>query len=201
MYTSHSMTLCKLLHLHKPQAHTDWLTPEGATPGDLEAQRVVAEHRKRLWWQSYCMNQTVATELGVPAVEMKVPTGLDLPTAAGLHDQDLDQFFDPHVFTAHIQLCEIKRDISEIVVNLLQLTNHEQIQDALEPSMMTLRKWKDGLPPHLFFEFEDGMPASLFEQPCARGIASLYLRYHQVGALVPEQTENVIWHLLTMMTW
>ncbi|KAJ4212558.1 hypothetical protein NW759_011595 [Fusarium solani] len=173
LYASQSITLAKLLHLDKAQPYHS----KDAANQTSNHQRVTSEHMRRLWWTSYCMDRMVATELGLTPTQWTIPQAVSLPSSAGLMSQDMDQFFDPAILAAQIQLCEIKRRVWDTVTGLLRTPDYHSILNAIQPCLDLLQNWKEGLPGHMALRFDTCQ--TMFNLPCARGLASLYLRYHQ----------------------
>ncbi|KAM0435903.1 hypothetical protein ACHAPT_002795 [Fusarium lateritium] len=173
LYASQSITLAKLLHLDKPQPYE----PKEAASQTSNHQRATSEHMRRLWWTSYCMDRMVATELGLTPTQWTIPQAVSLPSSAGLMAEDMDQFFDPAILAAQIQLCEIKRRVGDTVTGLLRTPDYHSILNAVQPCLDLLQSWKESLPGHMGLRFDTCQ--SMFNLPCARGLASLYLRYHQ----------------------
>ncbi|KAH8892981.1 hypothetical protein GQ53DRAFT_793732 [Thozetella sp. PMI_491] len=174
VYASQSVTLAKLLHMDRPQPNV-----AGCSPVQIQdSRRVVNEHMVRLWWTAFCMDRMVAAELGVSPVQTNIPE-VQLPSSTHLLREDLPQFFDPHVLTAHTQLCEMKRRVANTVTGLLRNSNGYDIFGTLQPCLDELHQWRQRLPSHLEFCFDSGIPPTMRELPSARGVASLYLRYHQ----------------------
>lgn len=139
------------------------------------------EHRKRLWWTSYCIDRMTSTELGVAPAFSCVPEGMQLPSSAGLAPEEAEQFSDPSLLTATAQLCEIKRDV---VRTAAQHGGSEERLDAIQASLDMLQQWRAGLPAAMDFTFEDNLPKRLMESRHGRILASIYLRYHQVSLLL-----------------
>ncbi|KAH6886938.1 hypothetical protein B0T10DRAFT_575332 [Thelonectria olida] len=173
VYASQSIALAKLLYLNKQQPYR----PKDVLNGSEPPQRVTDEHMRRLWWTSYCMDRMVATELGLSPTHWTIPPRLQPPSSSDLGPEDLDQFFDPAILVAQIQVCEIKRNVADTVTGLLQTSDHQSILDAIQPCFELLQNWKESLPAHMVLNFDSGR--SLLALPCARGLASLYLRYNQ----------------------
>ena len=146
-----------------------------------DPQRIVNEHRARLWWTSYCMEIMVATELGVSSLNATALDGLGLPSSINLPTQDSDQFFESHILEAQVQLCDIKRQVFDTVGTLFFISNRQQILSALKPCLDLLRSWRESLKPYMAFEFSNGIPADMLALSCVRGVTSVYLRYHQVN--------------------
>ncbi|KAF4832791.1 Proline utilization trans-activator [Colletotrichum tropicale] len=175
-YASQSCALAKLLHLHKPVT--------AQTPVDAEQNvRVMNEHRKRLWWTSYCMDRMISTELGVSPALASVPEGMQLPCSAGFTSEDLEQFSDPSLLTASTQLCEIKRHV------VITAAQHSDVDDGrrldiIKPCIDMLHDWRANLPSNMTFTFEDSLPTRLMEAQYGRILASIYMRYHQCSILL-----------------
>ncbi|KAF4810714.1 Proline utilization trans-activator [Colletotrichum siamense] len=159
------------LILHKPKT--------AQTPIDADQNiRVMNEHRKRLWWTSYCMDRMISTELGVSPALASVPEGMQLPCSAGLTSEELEQFSDPSLLTASTQLCEIKR---HVVITAAQHSDvdDERRLDIIKPCIDMLQEWRNNLPGNMTFTFEDSLPTRLMEAQFGRILASIYMRYHQ----------------------
>ncbi|KAM0327548.1 hypothetical protein ACHAQA_005839 [Verticillium albo-atrum] len=171
-YASQSIALSKLLHLNKPR------TFRGTTNQPGVSARVHNEHRKRLWWTSYCMDRMTTTELGLSPLQTVTPDTVELPSTADLTPSELEEFFDAHVLAAQAQMCEIKRNVANTVTRHLRVPDSERTLDALKPCLDMLQHWRFSLPIHMSFEFENGIPAKMMELPVARVLSSLYLRYN-----------------------
>lgn len=168
-YAGQSVRLARLLRLDEPYPFND-------------VEHVEVEHRKRVWWTSYCMDRMVSTELGLAATNDNLGQRLQLPLSKGLSPDEIEEFFNPHLLAAQVQLCTIKSKVVETV------TTHPSIGDAvwpvdvIRPSLDMLQNWRKELPQHMSFTFESGISPRMLELPFVRVLASLYLRYHQVGA-------------------
>ncbi|KAH7316983.1 hypothetical protein B0I35DRAFT_354350 [Stachybotrys elegans] len=143
------------------------------------------EHRKRLWWTSFCMERMVATELGLPPSPATRSAQIDLPWAGDLPIEERHQFFDGSLLTLHCSLCEIKCQILDAVGRVGQesITEEKLIQE-LWPCLDTLWAWRESMPQCLHFEFASGIPPDMHKLSSMRGVASLYLRYHQCFILL-----------------
>lgn len=172
MYASQSMTLAKLLHLDKPRFRSS----SALAPQNSREQACLNEHRKQLWWTSYCMDRMVATELGVDPFQAAIPEGMQLPSTAHIAAEDIDQFFYTDILAAQAKLYDIKHKVATTVSRVLWTSNEEEILNALSPCLELLKQWWRDLPSHLQFEFDNGVPP----MPYGRLTSSLYLRYHQV---------------------
>ncbi|KAK0375362.1 hypothetical protein CLIM01_07261 [Colletotrichum limetticola] len=175
-YASQSVALAKLLHLHKPH-------PLPKAPDQQRQVRVMNEHRKRLWWTSYCMDRMISTELGVAAAVACVPEGMQLPSSAGLDAEDLEEFSDPGLLTMQTQLCEIKRNVVRTAAQHVDVDDERRLE-IIKPCLDTLKEWRTSLPQQVAFTFEESLPTRLMEAPHGRILASTYMRYHQCFILL-----------------
>lgn len=174
-YAAQSISLAKLLSLDKPELPGDLVL------GQVGQERVIQEHRKRVWWTSYCMNRMVSTELGIPPAHEPASRDLQLPSSAHLAPDDEEEFFDPKLLTAQTQLCQIKFKVVETASHHLQMSADGSPLDILGPCLTTLQEWRQHLPRGMSFTFDNGIPKEMLGLPAARVVASLYLRYHQVS--------------------
>ncbi|KAL0939771.1 uncharacterized protein CTRU02_206381 [Colletotrichum truncatum] len=175
-YASQSVALAKLLQLHKPRA-----LPESTT--ERESVCMENEHRKRLWWTSYCMDRMISLELGVTPTLASVPEGMKLPSSFGLTPEQSEEFSDPSLLTASIQLCEIKRNVIVTAAQHGDIDDEKRL-DAIKPCIDMLQQWRAGLPQAMAFSFDDDLPTRLMEAQYGRILASIYLRYHQCYILL-----------------
>lgn len=125
------------------------------------------------------MDRMVAAELGVCPTHSQATLhdGVPLPSSNELLPEDYDQFFDPYMFSAQIQLGEIKRKVADTVGGLHRTARRQEILDTISPCLARLQDWKESLPAHMAIDVDNG--PRLFDLPWPRGLASLYLRYHQ----------------------
>ncbi|RBA20713.1 hypothetical protein FPRO05_08160 [Fusarium proliferatum] len=166
-YATQSLAVAKLLFLDR--------TPSSSASG----QEVILEHRKRLWWTSFCMERMVVAELGLAPAHAMNKFDAGLPSSRDIPESEMDQFFDPRVQTLQTQICEIKCQIMESVGHLRRVSDLETMLFELWPCFDTLRSWKEKVPSYISFDFKNGVPEEMSQRSCARGLASLYLRYHQ----------------------
>jgi hypothetical protein len=173
-YATQSLAVAKLLYLDK-----------SAVPSSNTEQQVLLEHKKRLWWTSFCMERMVVAELGISPAHGRSNLGLALPTAENIPESELNQFFDSRVLSLQTEMCEIKCQIIEAVSHLRQVSDLETMLFELWPCLSTLQSWRQHVPSSISFDFTKGVPVEMIYLPCARGLASLYLRYHQVCIMPP----------------
>ena len=179
-YAVQSISLAKLLSLDKPEPPSDLVTEQVA-----HEERIVQEHRRRVWWTSYCMNRMVSTELGIPPAHEPASRYLPLPASITLTPEEEEEFFDPELLTAQTQLCQIKFKVVETASHHIRMSADGRPLDVLDPCLTTLQEWRKHLPSGMSFTFDNGIPKKMLELPAARVVASLYLRYHQVFSPFP----------------
>ncbi|TDZ30867.1 putative transcriptional regulatory protein [Colletotrichum spinosum] len=175
-YASQSVALAKLLQLHKSGLEA------GSRFININS-RMINEHKKRLWWTSYCMDRMISIELGVAPALPSEPEGMQLPSSDGLTPEEMEEFANPMLLTASTQLCEIKYNVVRTAAQ------HGDVDDAsrlalLQPCINRLHEWRSCLPDAMTFEFENSLPTRLVEAPYGRILASIYLRYHQCFILL-----------------
>ncbi|CAI6092668.1 unnamed protein product [Clonostachys chloroleuca] len=172
-YATQSLAVAKLLYLDKV-----------ANSSSNTEQQVLLEHKKRLWWTSFCMERMVVAELGISPAHGRSNLGLALPTAENIPESELNQFFDSRVLSLQTEMCEIKCQIIEAVSHLRQVSDLETMLFELWPCLSTLQSWRQHVPSSISFDFMKGVPVEMIYLPCARGLASLYLRYHQCFTVI-----------------
>jgi proline utilization trans-activator len=166
MYAGQSARLCNMLQLHQASTSSDCSPME-------------REHRKRVWWSTFCLDRLTSTQRGLlPTLDVK-HTDLAYPTSVGLVAEDVGEFTDPDYLTARIQLTIIQANNSKSESLLGQDDGHN-IQAILRPMLQRLTAWKEALPGHMIFGMEDDMSKSTRSLPCMRSLANLHLRYNQV---------------------
>uniref|UniRef100_A0A8H7K8L2 Zn(2)-C6 fungal-type domain-containing protein n=1 Tax=Bionectria ochroleuca TaxID=29856 RepID=A0A8H7K8L2_BIOOC len=178
LYTSQSMALAKLLQLDKPSPP---LVAESLLRNNENALAI--EHRKRLWWTCFLMDRMISAELGLTPTEAIFPADNAPPCSKNISPGDLDQFFDSDLFGLQIRICELKLRVARIE-NLLRETSeyHDIIIQSLKESLDSLQDFRASIPNYMSLDFSKESSAAIFNLPWSRGIATLYLRYHQCYA-------------------
>ncbi|VUC38064.1 unnamed protein product [Clonostachys rosea] len=179
LYTSQSMALAKLLQLDRPSSSLGM----GSILGNNHNALSVNEHRKRLWWTCFCMDRMISAELGLTPTQTTFPADLPPPSSDNISPDDLDQFFDSGLFWLQIRICELKLRVA-CNESLLQEASeyHDDILQSLKESLDSLQEFGAYIPRYMSFDFSKEFPTAIFDLPWARGIATLYLRYHQCYA-------------------
>ncbi|KAL1860573.1 hypothetical protein VTK73DRAFT_7272 [Phialemonium thermophilum] len=178
-YSGQSIRLAKLLKLDESGSDNAAAFGSSAVVGRLES-----EHNKRVWWTSYCMDRMISTELGLVSSTDIAPDSPQMPSSHGLDPKDIEEFFNPDLLTAQVQLCSIKSTI------VLTVTRHAHTQhvlqplEVIQPCLDMLRRWRNEVPRYMSFSFEGGIPSAMSNLPFGRVLASLYLRYHQCFILL-----------------
>ncbi|KAL4783706.1 fungal-specific transcription factor domain-containing protein [Aspergillus varians] len=165
MYAGSSVRMCNMLQLHRAS------TSRGCS-------LVEKEHRKRLWWSTYCLDRMTSTQRGLLPTLHVDQTDLEYPSQAGLDLDDAHEFADPDYLTARIQLTIIQASISKGHSTFGHNVEHD-MENIIRPTLRRLRAWRAGLPDHMALQVETSMPSPTRSLPCMRSLANLYLRYNQ----------------------
>lgn len=146
-------------------------------PAPAPVSAIEREHRKRVWWTSFCIDRVTSAELGLQPFYTGITQGLEYPTSSTLSTEESEEFFDPELLTAHVNLCEIKTDV---VTTVSQLKNKDvdQPYEILGQCLERLNTWRKSLPPAFFSRF--GSTEHMTTSPESRLLSSISLRYHQV---------------------
>jgi hypothetical protein len=166
MYAGLSFRMASILKLHKPSPPSTPL---------LES-----EHRKRIWWTTYCIDRMTCTEMGLPPALQVHRVEQSYPDDSALLPADRAEFYDAETHTTQVQLAFIHADICENMKSIRKGdTMDVDVGDLTRPILQRLEEVRAGLPVHMSFDVEDGMPLAMKHMP-DRSLASLYQRYHQV---------------------
>lgn len=165
MYAGMSARIASSLMLHIPSTATD---PHSA------------EHRKRVWWSTYLMDTMVSSEMGLRAAFVFAQAEHALPSDDRLPAVQRADFWDAGLMTALVRLCSVRSLILESVGRLHE-TDFEGYQRLIDAPIRELEAWRRGIPSEISFEFAEGVPEAMHSVLSTRSIASVYLRYHQVG--------------------
>ncbi|KAL4935294.1 hypothetical protein BDV06DRAFT_132139 [Aspergillus oleicola] len=168
MYAGQSVRMANVLKLHKL-----------ASPS-LPALEV--EHRKRVWWTTYCIDRMTSTELGLPPAFQTNQVEQTYPDDSLLSSTDAREFYDAETLTTQVQLGFIHADICENIRSIRK-DNTTGVGDLTRPILLRLDEVRARLPPHMSFDVENGMPPAM-NQMADRSLASLYQRYHQCFVLL-----------------
>ena len=168
MYAGISTRIASNLRLHKP-----------ARSGTA----VLTEHWKRVWWTTFLIDSMVSAEMGLRAAFSFAQAEHSLPSDDHLTPTEREEFWDAHIMTAHLRLCNIRGLILETLAQL-QETDFATYEKAMEIPLRELDTWKRELPQDIAFDFLEGVPQEMLNRPSMRSLASCYLRYHQVRYLL-----------------
>ncbi|CAK7232854.1 hypothetical protein SCUCBS95973_008398 [Sporothrix curviconia] len=153
-----SVRVALLLRLHEPWPKTPNSTLKvGSGDSGINSDRIEAEHRKRVWWTSYCMDNMVSTEFGFSSGQDAHAHGdgdgastIPLPSNEGLCDSDREEFYDGQVLAAQIGLCRIKALVIENVTRQIRSDSNAESSDAVFAAIIRymdmLRRWQSSLP-------------------------------------------------------
>ncbi|KAL3471078.1 fungal-specific transcription factor domain-containing protein [Aspergillus californicus] len=169
MYAGLSVRMSNMLKLHK-------LSPSPPH------QALDAEHRKRVWWTTYCIDRMTSTEMGLPPAFSLQQLEQTYPDDSKLLPGDTDQFHDAETLTTQVQLGFIHADICENMKSIRK-DNTTNVGDLTRPILHRLEEVRARLPLHMSFDVENGMPPAM-KQMVDRSLASLYQRYHQCFVLL-----------------
>ena len=143
------------------------------------------------------MNRMVSTELGIPPAHEPASRDLSLPSLSHLTPEEQEEFFDPGLLSAQTQLCQIKFKVVETASHHLRMSADGNPLDILGPCLNTLQEWRQHLSHGMSFTFDRGISKEMLGIPACRIVASLYLRYHQVGHVFPSFHNHVLANMLT----
>jgi proline utilization trans-activator len=137
------------------------------------------EHRKRVWWTSYCLDKTTSTEMGWQPAFTGVGIDLEYPSNNDLSPEELEEFHAPEYLTAQAKLSHLKAAIIETVCRLRSdsLGKGQEISHSVE----ILQKWKSELPLHMSLDFDNRISEAMSKLPTVRTTVSLHLKYNQVS--------------------
>ncbi|KAJ5101590.1 hypothetical protein NUU61_003812 [Penicillium alfredii] len=162
MYAGLSFRMANILKLHKP------------SPSSVPA--LEAEHRKRVWWTTYCIDRMTSTEMGLPPALQVHQIEQSYPDDSMLLPADRGEFYDAETHATQVQLAFIHADICENMKSIRK--DNTNVGDLTRPILQRLEEVRARLPPHMSFNVENGMPPAM-KQMADRSLASLYQRYHQ----------------------
>ncbi|EWZ46154.1 uncharacterized protein FOBCDRAFT_268366 [Fusarium oxysporum Fo47] len=125
-----------------------------------------------------------SSELGLLPSFQPSQIKLDYPSDQQLEPGDADQFFEADFLRARIQLTLMKAE-ADIFIDIWR-SIRDDIPDGerrVRPILLRLENWLYELPPLLKFDCEAGMPEAIAQAPNMRSLASLYLRWQQIGSV------------------
>ncbi|KAJ5083301.1 hypothetical protein N7456_012728 [Penicillium angulare] len=167
-YAGMALRLAMLLGLSKPRRQ---MTP------------LQQEHSKRVWWTTICMDVMTCTELSLKPAHGLDENSIELPDDSQLSADDAEEFSDARYLTAQVKLCRIKYQITQ-KVSELRFGNAAEAQAFIDPCLQALKNWRLDFAPVLAFTEEGEFSHDTVAFPSMRTIASLLLRYNQVGNAV-----------------
>jgi proline utilization trans-activator len=127
------------------------------------------------------MDRMVSTDLGIAAMQESLPIALRYPDFNHIPDFARDEFFEPYLLTARVELSIIQAKVVETVTQHLRLNEELKSVDMIAPCSKLILDWRERLPFNVSFSFEAGIPLPMLNLPFHRVLASLYLRYHQAS--------------------
>lgn len=158
--------MCNILQLHRKSMSRD-------------CNAVEREHRKRLWWSTFCMDRMASTQMGLlPNLQLD-QMDLDYPSSDGLSPEDKTEFSDADLLKARAQLAIIQ-DVNASHVSQLGRDEALDIETVIGPALKRLDEWKQNLPAHLVLCSNTGLPVSS-SISFIRSFANLHIRINQVS--------------------
>jgi proline utilization trans-activator len=139
------------------------------------------EHRKRLWWTSYCLDKNTSTEMGWKPSYTLADRELNYPSNEELSRNDLEEFHAPDFLTAQVKLTELKITIIETAYKLKSgnLVHNYEIRNCLD----MLQKWESELTPDVALDIASGISDEMSKSRTMRTTSSLFLKYNHVSLL------------------
>jgi proline utilization trans-activator len=151
-------------------------------PAGPEFSAVEREHRKRLWWTSYCFDKNTSSEMGWKPAYVLPDHQLGYPSNDGLSEGELLEFHDPGFLTAQVKLTELKLSITETAYRLKaggSVGTHE-----IRQCLNVLQNWMSELAPNVAINLTFGIPSELAKVRTVRTSASLVLKYDHVSTRI-----------------
>ncbi|CAH0051175.1 unnamed protein product [Clonostachys solani] len=163
-YAGASARICNTLQLHKVSASIDCSSAE-------------REHRKRLWWSTYCLDRMTSTFTGLPPALEVDQTDLAYPKQPEDSPDDAEEFSDADFLTARIQLTIIQtRNLKS--VSHIGLDDAQDIKTVLRPNLRRLESWRESLPAHMISETGNDTNEPTKSLPSKRSLANMHLRFN-----------------------
>jgi hypothetical protein len=142
-------------------------------PPYIAIDRAVYQHRIRIWWSIYCCDTILGSELGHPASIQAGNISIEMPSMTGLNEHQKKDFADPDYVIAHIKLARV---VGDAVASIYNRNQTEAFARSVKAVLRDLRVWLQDLPASL------NLPHSDDAYLLPRQLASLHLRFNQVGA-------------------
>lgn len=146
-------------------------------PQEQLPNRVVREHRVRVWWTVYILDRTWASWLGQSVSIRDEDISVDLPSLDGIPPDATDDFAEPEYLIASFRMANLAANISTSIYS--RKMQRESFSARLQQALRDLRTWTDELPGDLRISM-DGVQAST-----ALPIITLQLFFNQVRAPLP----------------
>jgi proline utilization trans-activator len=169
MYSGMSARLCNVLQMHQTVKSTDCSPMEH-------------EHRKRVWWSTFCLDRMTSTNAGLPVLLQVEQADLAYPTDAEVPIGDSGEFSDANYLTARVQLTMIEEHNLQSAPRI----GHDDVHNIniiIRPQLQRLLAWKEGLPGYMASELETAgaIDDSVGSLAASRALANLHLRYNQAS--------------------
>lgn len=134
--------------------------------------RVMREHRNRIWWTAYVLDQSLASRLGQSASVQDGDIHVDFPSDDGLPSNSKGDFADMESLTAHINLAGLAGQVTQSLYG--RRTQKEPFSQRVQQALKKLQGWVRNLPDILQFE------GCQLLRPVPPHIRYLHLTFNQV---------------------
>jgi proline utilization trans-activator len=143
----------------------------------------LAEHRRRLWWTTFLLDNATSAEIGVRPTLRFAEAEHSFPSDAALPSTEKHDFADAQLQTINIELCNVRNSILDVSTRLRQ-GDFANFRYITRYPIDLLTTWRSNVPSRYSFDFATGIPIQMQSLPSMRSLASVYLRYHQAYILL-----------------
>lgn len=137
------------------------------------------EHRKRLWWTTYCLDKNTSAEMGWKPAYISPDRDLGYPADDGLAESDLGEFSNHGFLTAQVKLTELKVAITDTAYRLK--AGSPVTSNEVKHCLGGLQNWKLDLHPDIALDLTSGIPRELSKVSTIRTSSSLFLKHNHVS--------------------
>lgn len=138
------------------------------------SDRLVREHRVRLWWSAYTLDRACASKLGLPVSVADDDIMVDFPNGDGLDDAEEGDFGDTDYSLNSIKLSKLAARLTRAIYS--RRNHHDSFSKRVQAMLKDLTKWMDALPAKFQIKENDAsVPVH---------IVYIHLRFNQVRLLM-----------------
>ncbi|RYN72346.1 hypothetical protein AA0117_g8656 [Alternaria alternata] len=145
--------------------------------------RLVREHRVRLWWSAYALDRSCASKLGLPVSVADEDIMVDFPSSDGLDAAEEGDFGDTDYSLNSIKLAKLAARLTRAIYS--RRNHHDSFSKRVQAMLKDLTKWMDDLP--VKFHLEDNDTSAPIH------IVYIHLRFNQCCILA---TRPILLHVL-----